>query len=451
MQTTLDQIKIRHAVLAPVLDEKQYREKQYRIYLASEAKALGWGGVSKVALATNASRNTISSGLDELAKLPVPKPAEKVAEGKKTRQVTRGRRLPVADDVRQRKLGGGRKRTTDIDTTLKTDLDALLEPFAAGDPCSPLRWTCKSISALTAELVKGRIDVSASSGSIHSDEIRIFVGLSRVSTEHYWDIVASGAYIYATDFITAKFNAGTIKKINIATGVTSTVEGITSDPWGIDTDGTNLFIAYPNDNVISKLDIATGVISTIAGSAHNSALIDGIGSAAGFVSPRAITSDNANLYVIDGNAIRKIVKTTGMVSTLAGSTSSGYLDGQGTSARFSLPLHITTDGINLYISDTDNNCIRKISISSGSVSTLAGNGTRGFIDGVGNVARFSSPYGIKTDGTFLFVADKDNNSIRKININTGLVTTVATGLSATGLSLNNNILYMSTQDGLLSM
>jgi hypothetical protein len=148
MQTTLDQIKIRHAVLSPVLDEKQYR-----IYLASEAKALGWGGVSKVALATNASRNTISSGLDELARPPAPKPAEDVAEGKKVRHVTRGRRLPVADDVRQRQLGGGRKRTTDIDTTLKTDLDALLEPFAAGDPCSPLRWTCKSISALTTELV----------------------------------------------------------------------------------------------------------------------------------------------------------------------------------------------------------------------------------------------------------------------------------------------------------
>ena len=148
MQTILDQIKIRHAVLSPVLDEKQYR-----IYLASEAKALGWGGVSKVALATNASRNTISSGLDELAKPQASKPAEDVAEGKKTRHITRGRRLPVADDVRQRQLGGGRKRTTDIDTTLKTDLDALLEPFAAGDPCSPLRWTCKSISALTAELV----------------------------------------------------------------------------------------------------------------------------------------------------------------------------------------------------------------------------------------------------------------------------------------------------------
>ena len=108
MQTTLDQIKIRHAVLSPVLDEKQYR-----IYLACEAKALGWGGVSQVALATNASRNTISSGLDELAKPPATKPVEDVSEGKKVRRVTRGGRLPVSDDARQRRLGGGRKRTTD--------------------------------------------------------------------------------------------------------------------------------------------------------------------------------------------------------------------------------------------------------------------------------------------------------------------------------------------------
>ena len=148
MQTTLDQIKIRHDLLSPVLGEKQYR-----IYLASEAKALGRGGVSKVSLATSASRNTIAAGLDELAKPPVPKPVENVAEVKKSRQRTRGRRLPVDEDLRQRQSGGGRKRTTDIDPTLKTDLDSLLEPFAAGDPCSPLRWTCKSISALTTELI----------------------------------------------------------------------------------------------------------------------------------------------------------------------------------------------------------------------------------------------------------------------------------------------------------
>lgn len=148
MSITLEQIKIRHDLLVPVLDEKQYR-----LYLAAEAKAVGWGGVSQVAKATSVSRNTISSGLGELLQLPVPKPVEVLVEGKKTRLRTRGRRLPVAEDARQRRHGGGRKRTTDTDPTLKSDLDALIEPFAAGDPCSPLRWTCKSISTLTAELL----------------------------------------------------------------------------------------------------------------------------------------------------------------------------------------------------------------------------------------------------------------------------------------------------------
>ena len=148
MSIILEQIKIRSDLLVSVLDERQYR-----LYLAAEAKALGWGGVSQVAKATSASRNTISSGLDELLQPPVPKPIEAVVEGKKTRRRTRGRRLPVADDARQRRCGGGRKRTSDIDPTLISDLDALIEPFAAGDPCSPLRWTCKSISALTSELI----------------------------------------------------------------------------------------------------------------------------------------------------------------------------------------------------------------------------------------------------------------------------------------------------------
>lgn len=148
MSTILEQIKIRHDLLVSVLSEKNYR-----LYLAAEAKALGWGGMSQVAKATSTSRNTISLGLKELLQQPVAKPVEEAKEGKKTRNRTRGRRLPVAEGVRQRRRGGGRKRTTDIDLTMKADLDALLEPFEAGDPCSPLRWTCKSISALTTELI----------------------------------------------------------------------------------------------------------------------------------------------------------------------------------------------------------------------------------------------------------------------------------------------------------
>ena len=149
MSNTLDEIKARHKLLASVLNEKQYRR-----YLAAEATALGWGGISKVALATGASRNTVAAGIAELDE-PTACNAEPIENsGKRTRRKTRGRRLPISDELRQRRRGGGRKRTTDIDPTLKTDLNALIEPFSAGDPCSPLRWTCKSVATLTEELLK---------------------------------------------------------------------------------------------------------------------------------------------------------------------------------------------------------------------------------------------------------------------------------------------------------
>ena len=139
---------MRHDLLLPVLSERQYR-----LYLAAEVKAFGWGGASKVAQVTNSSRNTILSGLKELKGHSTHKPVEDKTNEKKVRRKTRGRRFSVDEAVRQRRSGGGRKRTTAVGSTLKTDLDALLEPFAAGDPCSPLRWTCKSISTLTTELI----------------------------------------------------------------------------------------------------------------------------------------------------------------------------------------------------------------------------------------------------------------------------------------------------------
>jgi len=88
----------------------------------------------------------------------------------------------------------------------------------------------------------------------------------------------------------------------------------------------------------------------------------------------------------------------------------------GTAARFSAPNGITTDGTNLYVTDTGNSTIRKIVISTGVVTTLAGSsaGSSGSTDGTGTSARFYSPYGITTDGTNLYVADTFNHTIRKI-------------------------------------
>jgi len=132
--------------------------------------------------------------------------------------------------------------------------------------------------------------------------------------------------------------------------------------------------------------------------------------------PRAITTDGTNLYVGEragGNRIRKIVISTGVVTTLAGS-SSGFADNAtGTSASFYYPRAITTDGTNLYVADTNNNRIRKIVISTGVVTTLAGSSS-GNTDATGTSATFNYPIGITTDGTNLYVSDTYNHRIRKI-------------------------------------
>jgi hypothetical protein len=105
------------------------------------------------------------------------------------------------------------------------------------------------------------------------------------------------------------------------------------------------------------------------------------------------------------------------VTTLAGSAgSSGSTDGTGTAARFNNPSGITSDGSNLYVADSGNNTVRKVVIASGVVTTLAGTaGSYGSTDGTGTAARFNNPSDIITDGTNLYIADFGNNTIRKIS------------------------------------
>ena len=228
-------------------------------------------------------------------------------------------------------------------------------------------------------------------------------------------------------------------------------------PKGITTDGTNLYVADFENDRIRKIVITTGVVTTLAGSSHGST--DATGTSAQFDSPRGITTDGTNLYVTDTNThrIRKIVISTGVVTTLAGTGSSGSANGTGTSASFNTPKGITTDGTNLYVADKLNHRIRKIVISTGVVTTLAGTGSRGSANGTGTSASFNDPVGITTDGTNLYVADYSNHRIRKIVISTGVVTTLAgqsdngstdaTGTSAqfdspTGITTDGTNLYV---------
>lgn len=155
---------------------------------------------------------------------------------------------------------------------------------------------------------------------------------------------------------------------------------------------------------------------------------DGNGAAAQFDAPRGIAVDRAgNLYVADtlNNTIRKI-SPSGDVVTLAGTPGQGgFANGAGAVARFNEPFGVAVDDAGtLYVADASNNAIRKVT-SAGVVSTLAGGGVAGSSDGTGTAARLDEPRGIAldSDGT-LYVADYDNHLIRKITT-AGVVTTLA--------------------------
>ena len=193
-------------------------------------------------------------------------------------------------------------------------------------------------------------------------------------------------------------------------------------------------MADQSNHLIRKIVISSGAVTTLAGSGNSGFLDSTTGTLAKFNKPSGITTDGTNLYVadIENHKIRKIVISTGVVTTFAGSGGQDAANGTGTAASFRYPSDITTDGTNLYVSDTNNHIIRKIVISTGVVTTLAGSaGSIGSTNGTGTAARFESPYGITTDGTHLYLADAGNRKIRKIVISTGAVTTLAgTGSAA---------------------
>jgi DNA-binding beta-propeller fold protein YncE len=130
--------------------------------------------------------------------------------------------------------------------------------------------------------------------------------------------------------------------------------------------------------------------------------------------------DGENIYVADTNnyTIRRIEITSGLVTTIAVMVGTpGIRDGVGEMARFDYPWDITSDGTNLDVTDSTNHTIRKIVIPTGEVTTYAGAaGRTGKRDGMGTKARFFYPYGITTNGTYLYVVDRANGTIREIMI-----------------------------------
>jgi len=228
--------------------------------------------------------------------------------------------------------------------------------------------------------------------------------------------------------------AGVVTTLAGSAGLSGSADGTGSGarfyyPFGLGVDSSgNVYVADSWNHTIRKVTPA-GVVTTLAGSAGQPGSSDGRGTAARFDDPGGAAVDsNGNVYVADylNHTIRKVTPA-GVVTTLAGSTgSSGSGDGTGSVARFYHPSCVAVDSSgNAYVSDTDNNTIRKVT-PAGVVTTLAGSaGSSGSADGIGSAARFFCPEGLAVDSSGnVYVADFYNDTIRKVTP-AGVVTTLA--------------------------
>jgi sugar lactone lactonase YvrE len=202
-------------------------------------------------------------------------------------------------------------------------------------------------------------------------------------------------------------------------GVVTTLDGVgINSPFemSIDSDD-NLYVCEYGSNSILKITLA-GVVTRLAGSG-NAGYLDGIGINAAFNNPRGIAVDSSNnLYIVDSinNRIRKVTPA-GVVTTVAGEGSAGYVDGIGSIAQFNGPLGIAINSHgDLFVGDANNNRIRKVT-PAGVVTTVAGTGVAGYIDGDINVTQFEAPSQIVFDSLDnMYVTSFYSHSIRKITV-----------------------------------
>ena len=228
--------------------------------------------------------------------------------------------------------------------------------------------------------------------------------------------------------------AGVVTTLAGQAGISGSNDGTSTasfnHPAGVAVDSAgNIYVADTDNNEVRKVT-AAGVVTTLAGAAGTSGSSDGSGSAASFNGPSGIVADaTGNLYVADtlNDTIRKVT-SAGAVTTIAGvAGSNGFADGAGSAARFHGPQGLALDfSGNLFVADTNNNAIRKVVTASGAVTTVAGQaGIAGSADGAASQAEFHYPSGVAVDTSGnLYVADTDNHTLREI-VTAGAVGTMA--------------------------
>jgi sugar lactone lactonase YvrE len=304
-----------------------------------------------------------------------------------------------------------------------------------------------TIRKITPSGAFGDVTTFAGAAGVHDFVDNVTGSLARFFSPSSLEAIGTDLYVAdtgnqvlrkidASAFVTTLAGSALATGLADGTGASARFNG----PKGIGTNGTWLYVADTQNHAIRRVTVA-GVATTVAGNPPQAGTIDGSGTSARFRAPAGAAGLGDNVFVADtGNHTIRKITSTGAVTTPAGNPGvSGFADGTGTSGFFTSPQGIVAVGSDLYVADSGNHAIRKVT-SAGAVTTFAGapppTSIRGLVNGTGTAARFDTPKGIATDGSSLFVADTGNHVIRKIEIATGVVTTLA-GSGAAGFSNNS--------------
>ncbi len=291
--------------------------------------------------------------------------------------------------------------------------------------------------------------------------------LPRFSFFHVWLFAASTAFFFSASMKAATVPVSVLLQINRIAGSATGLPGNSGDagsallsllnqPEGVSIDGAgNLYIADTGNNRIQCVDAASGIVTTVAASGQlgysgdSGPAIDAL-----LNQPVAVLVDrHGNLYIADtGNHIVRFVsQSTGIITTIAGTPNITVFDpnqigdgGPATQAELDSPAALALDAAgNLYIADAGDNRVREVSAVTGSITTVAGTGVAGYTGDniLATRSELNNPTGIAVDAAGnLYIADSDNNLIRKVTALTGVITTVAGVPGAAAVYNGDNIL-----------
>ena len=216
----------------------------------------------------------------------------------------------------------------------------------------------------------------------------------------------------------------------------------------------NLYVLDQTSGTVRRVTKSSGAVALVAGSRAGYSGDNGQATSAQLNQPSGMAFDpSGNLFIADtgNNRIREIAASTGVITTVAGSGTAGFSgdNGLAISARLNQPSAVAADSNgNLYIADTANSAIRKVDTQTGIITTLAGNGTAGFSgdNGPASAAQLDQPRGITVDPIGnLFIADTGNQSIREIPASKGTIFTIA-GNETAGYTGDGGLSYKAELD-----